>query len=321
MRILVTGSAGFIGFHLSKALLDRGDEVIGVDCINDAYNPQIKYDRNNILKRNLNYKFYQVDFGDYSQFKKVFEENKIEKICHLGARAGVLPSIKDPHSYIHSNIVGTTNVFQLAKEFNVPKVVFASSSSVYGKNEKYPSSEDDPVDRPISLYAATKKANELMAHTYYHLFGMEMIGLRFFNVYGEWGRSDMMPWIFTENIIRNKPLQLNNNGDTWKDYTYIEDIVRGIIAALDTTLGYQIINLGNNTPVHLKKCVEIIEKEVGEKAQINLAPLQMGDVIKSCADISKAEKLLNWKPKVKIEDGLPKFIKWYKEYKGINNGN
>jgi len=314
MKILVTGGAGFIGFHLSKMLLERGDEVIAVDEFNDSYEPDIKFHRINLLQKHPKYQIYNLDFCNYEKMKLLFQEHSFDKICHLGARAGVVPSITDPFTYERTNVLGTLTLFHLAKEFNLPKVVFASSSSVYGANDKSPSSESDNVDQPISLYAATKKSNELMAYTYHHLFGIEMVGLRFFNVYGEWGRPDMMPWIFTQRILEGKPLQLNNNGDTWKDYTYVLDIVRGIMAALDRQLGYQIINLGNNTPVHLKKCVEIIEKETGKKAVINLAPMQPGDVARSCADISKAKSLLGWEPRTTFEEGMVRFIQWYKDY-------
>lgn len=317
MNILITGGAGFIGFHTAKALLERGDSVVCVDNFNDYYSPQIKKDRNQILESYQNYKLYNADITDYESLKKICRENQIDKICHLAAQAGVLYSIKNPFIYEKTNILGTLNLFQLAREFGISQVVFASSSSVYGNNIKFPSSESDPVDKPISLYAATKRSTELIAHTYHHLYGIRMIGLRFFNVYGEFGRPDMMPWKFTENIINGKEIILNNHGDTWKDYTYIADIVSGIIKALDSNLNYEIINLGNHTPVHLKHCLEIIETEIGKKAIINSQPLPPGDVVKSYADISKAKKLLNWEPTTKIEEGLVRFVRWYRKYKHL----
>lgn len=317
MKCLVTGGAGFIGFHVAQALLERGDEVICIDNFNDYYDPKLKEDRSKVLESYPKYCLCRGDISDYNFLKKVCTEHKIDKICHLAAQAGVLCSLKNPFVYEKSNILGTLNIFELAREFNIPQVVFASSSSVYGNNDKFPSSEEDPVDRPISLYAVTKKSNELMAHCYHHLYGIRMIGLRFFNVYGEWMRPEMMPWIFTESILTGKEIKLNSNGDTWKDYTYITDIVSGIIKALDSSLAYEIINLGNNHPVHLKHCLEIIENELGKRAMVINQPLPAGDVPKSCADISKAKKLLDWEPTIKIEDGLPSFVRWYRKYKHL----
>ena len=317
MKVLVTGGAGFIGFHVSKFLLERGNEVVCVDNFNDSYNPQLKEDRVKVLQTFPFFTLHRADISNNQELKKVFEEHSFNKICHLAARAGVLPSIEDPFPYEQANILGTLVIFHLAKEHNVKDVVYASSSSVYGGNKEFPASETHTVDNPLSLYAASKKSDELMAHCYKHLFGMNMTGLRFFNVYGEWGRPDMMAWIFTKNIIEGKPINVNNNGDTWKDYTYYKDIVKGVIAALDTPLSYEVINLGNHTPVHLKKCIEIIEQETGKKAIMEMKPMQPGDVVKSCADVSKAKKLLNWEPTTNMEEGLVNFIRWYKEYKGI----
>ncbi len=318
MNILITGAAGFIGFHVAKSLLERGDAIVCIDNFNDYYDPQVKEDRNKILLSYDKYKVYRIDIADYDALKKICSENKIDKICHLAAQAGVPYSLKNPFAYERTNVLGTLNIFQAARECGIPQVVFASSSSVYGANEKFPSSEDDRVDNPISLYAATKKSTELMAHAYSHLFGLKITGLRFFNVYGEFGRPDMMAWIFTENIINGKPINLNNEGNTWKDYTYVGDISRGVIAALDNPLNFEIVNLGNHTPMHLKKCLEIIENETGKKAVIINKPLQPGDVTKSYADVSKAKKLFGWEPTTKMEEGLPRFVKWYKQYKGLD---
>ncbi len=314
MAILVTGGAGFIGFHVCQALLERGETVVNVDIFNAAYPPKIKEDRNAVLQKFPRYRLYRADIIQYDTLRKVFQENHFTTICHLAARAGVLPSLTDPYIYEQTNITGTLNIFQLAKEFAVPQVVSASSSSVYGANEKYPSSEEDNVDHPISFYAATKKAGELIAHYYHHLSGINVTILRFFNVYGPWGRPDMMPWIFTENISTGKAITVNNYGDTWKDYTHITDIVRGVVAAIDHPFPFEIINLGNNTPVHLKKCIEIIEKETGKKALMEMRPMQPGDVKKSCADVSKARQLLHWEPTTKMETGLVEFIRWYQAY-------
>lgn len=314
MAILVTGGAGFIGFHVCKALLERGEEVINVDNFNAAYSPKIKEDRHTILQQYPRYQLYRIDIAEYDQLKKVFQENAITKICHLAARAGVLPSLADPFPYERTNVLGTLNLFQLAKEFTVPDVVLASSSSVYGASQKFPSSEDDVVHHPISLYAATKKSGELVAHCYHHLFGLKVTVLRFFNVYGPWGRPDMMTWMFTENILKGKKINVNNSGDTWKDYTFISDIVRGVIAAIDHPFDFEIINLGNNTPVHLKRCIDIIEQETGKKAIVEMRPMQPGDVQKSYADISKAKRLLGWEPTTKMEQGLVEFIRWYQQY-------
>ena len=314
MKILVTGGAGFIGCHVVRFLLERGDEVVVVDNFNSAYDPRIKEDRYGLFKENSNCVLYRVDISDYEELKKVFLEHSFDKICHLAARAGVLPSISNPFPYEKTNVLGTMNIFQLAKEYDVKHVVAASSSSVYGSNEKFPSSENDKVDTPISLYAATKKAGEALAHYYSHLFKINITVLRFFNVYGEWGRPDMMPWIFTNNIIQGKSINVNNNGNTWKDYTYIDDIKMGVIAAIDKPLGFEIINLGNHTPVHLMKCIEIIEQETGNKAIMEMRPMQLGDVKKSFADVSKAKKLLDWQPTTKMEEGLAKFVHWYRGY-------
>lgn len=315
---LVTGGAGFIGFHVAKALLERGETVVNVDNFNAAYSPKIKEDRHALLQQYPRYTLYRIDIAEYDQLRRVFQENALTNICHLAARAGVLPSLADPFPYERANVLGTLNILQLAKEFTVPEVVLASSSSVYGANEKFPSSEEDHVDHPISLYAATKKSGELIAHCYHHLFGLKVTVLRFFNVYGPWGRPDMMPWVFTENILHGKKIKVNNHGDTWKDYTYITDIVRGVLAAIDHPFPFEIINLGNNTPVHLKKCIEIIEKETGKKALMEMQPLQPGDVKKSCADISKAKRLLGWEPATKMEQGLVEFIRWYQQYTEVH---
>ncbi len=317
MNILLTGCAGFIGFHVTKTLLERGDRVIGIDNFNDSYDTNVKEDRNKILQTYPNYSLHRIDLCDQEKMRDIFQKEQINKICHLAARAGVLPSLKNPYPYEKTNILGTTTILQLAAEFGIKDIVIASSSSVYGANTKFPSSEDDRVDFPISLYAATKKAAEIISYYYHQMFKLNITLLRFFNVYGEFGRPDMMPWIFTENILLGKAINVNNHGDTWKDYTYITDITRGVVASIDKPFSFEIINLGNHTPVHLKQCIEIIEQEVEKKAIINWKPMQEGDVVKSFADVSKAKRLFDWEPTTKMEVGLVNFIKWYRAYKKI----
>lgn len=319
ITILVTGSAGFIGFHAVKKLLDRGDHVIGIDNFNDYYDPQLKEDRNKILEKYRNFKLYRIDFSDYKKLEQVFKKEKINKICHLGAQAGVRYSITHPFVYEETNLKGTLNLLEMARNYKIKDFIFASSSSVYGNNKKIPFSETDPVDTPISLYAATKKADELMAYTYHHLYGLNCTGLRFFTVYGPWGRPDMALFKFTRLIEQNKPIKIFNNGKHSRDFTYIDDIVQGVISALDKAHAYEIINLGNNRPTDLLYFVKLIEKELGKKAKRKMLPLQAGDVEKTYADIKKAKKFLKFQPKTKIEDGVKKFINWYSKYYKFNS--
>ncbi len=314
MTILVTGSAGFIGFHTAKALLDREDFVIGIDNFNDYYDVQLKENRNKILEEHKNFKLYRSDFSDYQEVEKIFKENKINKICHLGAQAGVRYSLENPHAYIKSNIEGTLNLLELARINKVKDFVFASSSSVYGNQEKAPFSETDNVDTPISIYAATKKSNELMAHTYHHLYGLNCTGLRFFTVIGPWGRPDMALFKFTRLIASDKPIEVYNQGKHQRDFTYVDDIVKGVLTAIDNPFKYEIINLGNNQPEELLDFITYIEKYLNKKAKKELKPMQPGDVHKTYADISKAQKLLNYKPETDLEKGIEEFVKWYKEY-------
>ncbi|MFA6215976.1 MAG: NAD-dependent epimerase/dehydratase family protein [Patescibacteria group bacterium] len=313
-KILVTGVAGFIGSQAAKALMAKGDEVIGIDNFNSYYDPKLKEDRVNEFLKSDNFKLYRLDISDFEKLKTVFAENKIDKICHLAAQAGVRYSLTNPGVYIKSNISGTHNLLELAKEFKVTKFIFASSSSVYGGNEKIPFAETDPVDRPISLYAATKKANELEAYVYHHLFGLDVCGLRFFTVYGPWGRPDMALFKFTKAISEGRPIEVYNQGKMQRDFTYIDDIVSGIIKAIDYCRGYEIFNLGNNEPVELEYFIKAIEEVLGKKSVKNYLPLQPGDVVATYADITKAKSLLTWQPETKIDQGIKNFIGWYKKY-------
>lgn len=312
--ILVTGSAGFIGFHVAKKLLEQGHTVIGLDNLNDYYDVNLKLARNKILEQNNNYKFYKADLADLAAVKKIFTENSINKICHLAAQAGVRYSLTHPHIYIKTNLVGFTNLIDEAKNAGIKNFIYASSSSVYGGNKKMPFSVADEVNKPISLYAATKKADELIAYTYYHLYNMNCTGLRFFTVYGPYGRPDMAAFLFTDAILNNKPIKVFNHGKMKRDFTYIDDIVAGVIAALEKSYAYEILNLGNNNPIELAYFIELIEKELNKKAEKNLLPLQPGDVPETYADIKSSQEKLNFKPTTSIEQGIKKFIDWYKEY-------
>ncbi|MFH1173045.1 MAG: GDP-mannose 4,6-dehydratase [bacterium] len=314
MNILVTGGAGFIGSHLVKKLIARGNQVIIIDNFNDYYDPALKEARINILLKGLDFKLYRSDIGDKESLRKIFQENKIDQICHIAAQAGVRYSIEKPDVYIQSGIVGTHNLLEMAREFGLKDFVFASSSSVYGNNQKVPFNETDNVDHPISLYAATKKANELQAHVYHHLYGINCWGLRFFTVYGPWSRPDMAPIKFAKAISQGQSIDVYNQGQHRRDFTYIDDIVSGIISALDNCQGYEIINLGNNQSVELEYFIQLLEDNIGKKAIKNYLPLQPGDVLETYADISKAQKLLNYHPQTKIEEGIKKFVEWYKEY-------
>lgn len=312
--ILVTGSAGFIGFHVSRRLLQLGYHVIGFDNFNNYYSVKLKEDRNKILELNRNFKLYRGNLGEQKILKKVFQENKIAKVCHLAAQAGVRYSLKNPDAYVQSNLVGFVNLLEAMRQYKVKDLIYASSSSVYGNNKKIPFSESDNVDQAISLYAATKKSNEVIAYVYHHLYGINCTGLRFFTVYGPWGRPDMALFKFTKAILANKPIEVYNYGKMQRDFTYIDDVVRGVIKAINKCFSFEIINLGNNKPVKLKDFIAIIETELKQKAAKKYLPLQPGDMIKTYADIRKAKKLLNFQPKTSIEVGLKKFIKWYKDY-------
>lgn len=315
VRVLVTGIAGFIGSHVARALLKRGDSVVGIDNFNDYYDPQLKRDRLAALVGDA-CTVIEADFSDKEALAKVFAEHEFDVICHLGAQAGVRNSIDHPEAYERANNQGTLNIFECARHHKVPKVVFASSSSVYGGNTKVPFSETDPVETPISLYAATKRSNELVAHVYHHLFGLNMVGLRFFTVYGPWGRPDMALFKFTKAIVAGEPIDVYNHGKMERDFTYIDDITAGVVAAIDADLGYEIINLGNNDPVTLESFIAAIEQALGKQAERKLLPLQPGDVPRTFADIEKARRLLGYTPRTDITTGIKNFVQWYTEYTG-----
>lgn len=314
--ILVTGGAGFIGSHVCEALLKKGEKVIGIDDFNDYYDPKVKRKNISGFLSNKKFKIYEADIRNFDSLEKIFSENKIDKVVHLAARAGVRPSIKYPLLYEEVNIKGTLNLLELSK--NVKNFVFASSSSVYGNNKKVPFSEIDNVDNPISPYAATKKSGELLCYTYHHLYNIPITCLRFFTVYGPRGRPDMAVYKFTKAIKEGKSIEIYGDGTSKRDYTYIEDILQGIISALENNLSYEIINLGESKTVELNYLVSIIEKEIGKKAKIIKMSLQPGDVDITYADISKANKLLGYNPKTPIESGIKKFVEWFEKENGNN---
>lgn len=316
MKILVTGSAGFIGFHVAKHLLERGDEVVGLDNFNPYYSVTIKEDRNRILEKYRGYTCIRADISEASLMRKLFADEKFDIVCHLAAQAGVRYSIDHPHDYVNSNMLGFLNILEGCRHNNISRLVYASSSSVYGGNTKLPFSEADNVDTPISLYAASKKSDELMAHCYTHLYGVQTVGLRFFTVYGPWGRPDMAMWLFTDAILNNRPIRVFNKGDMQRDFTYVDDIVRGVIASLDKDGldQYEVFNLGNNNSEDLMGLIGIIEEVLGKEAEKELLPMQPGDVKATYADITQAKNKLGFEPKTKITKGVPEFIEWYKGY-------
>jgi UDP-glucuronate 4-epimerase len=311
---LVTGAAGFIGFHLCRKLLDAGNRIIGVDNLNPYYDVSLKKARLEILKSYKKFLFYKADVEDLPQLKKIFKDHPIDRICNLAAQAGVRYSLIDPFSYQKSNLEGFLNLLEMAREHPVSNFVYASSSSVYGKNEDYPFSTEDRVDSPVSLYGATKKSNELMAHAYSHLFNIPCTGLRYFTVYGPWGRPDMALFIFTEAILNDKPIKVYNHGRMKRDFTYIDDIVDGTIAALDRPFAYEIFNLGNSKVVELLDFIHVIEEKLGKTAQKEMLPIQPGDVPETSADIRKSKEMLGFSPKTSIKEGVGKFLAWYREY-------
>ena len=312
--VLVTGSSGFIGFSLSKKLLEEGRVVIGVDSMNSYYDVNLKNARLEILKAFDNFVFYEEDIQNMKALKNIFKEQKVDVICNLAAQAGVRYSLEDPFSYEKSNLEGFLNLLEIAREHEISNFVYASSSSVYGSNKKVPFSVDDRVDNPVSLYAATKKANELMAHAYSHLFNIPCTGLRYFTVYGPWGRPDMALFLFTDAILNNRPINVYNYGDMKRDFTYIDDIVAGTIAAIDKPAPYEVYNLGNSKTEQLMKLIEILERELGREAEKNMMPMQPGDVKQTSADIRKSRDNLGFDPKTPLEEGIKKFVEWYRPF-------
>ncbi|NBK97815.1 MAG: NAD-dependent epimerase [Erysipelotrichia bacterium] len=329
---LVTGAAGFIGFHLSKRLLDEGCTVIGVDNINDYYDVNLKKSRLEIIEKYNRFIFYKVDLEDKESLDKVFKANKIDIVVNLAAQAGVRYSITNPDVYIQSNIVGFLNILELCRYSEVEHLVYASSSSVYGMNEVMPFSVHHNVDHPISLYAATKKSNELMAHTYSHLYNLPTTGLRFFTVYGPWGRPDMALFLFTDAVVNDKPIQVFNHGKMKRDFTYIDDIVEGVVRLLNnppnpntdwdrikadpgtSSAPYKVYNIGNNSPVELMDYIGAIEKHIGKEAVKEYLPMQDGDVPMTYADVDDLIEDVGFKPNTSIDEGIKKFVEWYNQY-------
>jgi UDP-glucuronate 4-epimerase len=332
MKIIVTGSAGFIGSMLSIKLLERGEEVFGIDNHNDYYDPKIKEDRIQLLKRNKNYKHYKIDITDQINLKKVFKNHLPDKVVNLAAQAGVRYSIENPLAYINSNIVGFANILENCRQYKVKHLVYASTSSVYGANTKMPFSEHDNANHPLSVYAASKKSNELMSHAYSYLHHLPTTGLRFFTVYGPWGRPDMALFKFTKNILEEKFIDVFNHGKHTRDFTYIDDIVDGVIKTLDnpatinsnwksekpdpasSKAPWRLYNIGNNKPVQLMDYINALEKALGKKAKINFLPLQPGDVPDTYADVDNLNKKFNYKPSTPVINGVSNFVRWYKDY-------
>ena len=375
MKILVTGTAGFIGYHLAKKLLERGDEVVGLDNINDYYDVNLKYARLNELgifmpapsegkpslpervqtlqnqgadglpsaenavvsqlcEKPINstkypsHKFYKVSLEDTEAINHIFKTENFDAVVNLAAQAGVRYSIENPHAYIQSNVVGFMNILEACRNYNVKNLAYASSSSVYGLNKEQPFQTTDKTDTPVSLYAATKKSNELMAHTYSHLYGIQTTGLRFFTVYGPWGRPDMAPMLFASAISEDRPIKVFNHGNMSRDFTYIDDIVDGVIKVIDSpakgatevahpkeaTAPFRIYNIGNNSPVSLMEFIETIEEKMGKKAEKNFMPMQDGDVVSTYADVSGLMNDFDYKPDTKLSDGIGDFVTWYKEF-------
>ena len=332
MKILVTGAAGFIGYHTSKRLLEEGHEIIGLDNVNDYYSVELKNSRLDLLNKFKKFKLYRDDLADNQAVASLFKKEQPQRVIHLGAQAGVRYSLDHPHAYIQSNVIGTLNILEGCRHNKVEHLVYASTSSVYGLNTKYPFSVDDCVNHPVSLYGATKKDNELMAHSYAHLFQLPVTGLRFFTVYGPWGRPDMALFIFTKNILEGKPIDVFNRGDMVRDFTYVDDIVEGVVRVVmkvaepdpnwdgtkpgpaSSPAPYSLYNIGSNSPVQLMDFIKEIEKNLGMKAELNLMPFQPGDFHKSHADVSGLIKDFDYKPKFNVEMGVKNFVEWYRSY-------
>jgi UDP-glucuronate 4-epimerase len=322
MALLVTGVAGFIGSSVAMALLDRGDQVIGIDNLNDYYDPALKRARLDILRAKQGFAFEQIDLADRGSIERLFEKHRFARVVHLAAQAGVRYSIDHPHAYVDANLQGFVNVLEGCRHHGCGHLVYASSSSVYGANTKLPFSVDDKTDRPISLYAATKKANELMAHSYSHLYRIPTTGLRFFTVYGPWGRPDMAIFLFTKAIIAGTPIQLFNHGKMQRDFTYVDDVTRGILRLIDHVprsgedggVPARIYNIGNNRPEDLMHVVAVLERALGCEAVKEMLPMQPGDVLATYADIDDLTRDVGFRPQTSIEDGIREFVAWYRDH-------
>ncbi|MER8563029.1 NAD-dependent epimerase [Mesorhizobium sp. M0578] len=344
MKILVTGAAGFIGYHVSRRLLERGDEVVGIDSVNSYYDPEIKEARLRLLEEanrrtNSGFQFIRGNLADKNVLDACFAAHAFDRVIHLAAQAGVRYSLENPHAYVESNIIAYTNILEACRASRVAHLTYASTSSVYGANTNMPFSEHRPADHPVQFYAATKRANELMAHSYSHLFGLPTTGLRFFTVYGPWGRPDMALFLFTKSILAGEPIKLFNNGNHTRDFTYVEDIAEGVIRASDqpatpnpdwnsadpdpatSYAPWRIFNIGNNNPVKLTAYVEALEEALGKKAAIELLPLQPGDVPDTYADVSGLVHAVGYKPDTPVTAGVKKFVDWYLEYFNVQQEN
>jgi UDP-glucuronate 4-epimerase len=339
LKVLVTGAAGFIGMHVAKLLLERGDEVVGIDNLNDYYDPNLKLARLEQLKPFPNFKFAQGDIADRVTMENLFSAEKPKRVVNLAAQAGVRYSLKNPHSYIQTNLVGFGNILEGCRHHGVEHLVYASSSSVYGANTHMPFSVHDNVDHPVSLYAASKKANELMAHSYSHLYGLPTTGLRYFTVYGPWGRPDMSPWLFTSAILEGRPIDVFNMGQMQRDFTFVEDIAEGTLRVLDriptgnpefdtnapdpgsSYAPYKIYNIGSHQPVELMVFIKTIEEALSQEAKKNLLPMQSGDVVATYADVDDLKRDFGFEPKTTINQGIQKWVAWYRQYlkKKINS--
>jgi len=333
-KILVTGAAGFIGFHLVKNLIERGCEVVGIDNINGYYDTNLKFARLEETgisadaekwgkpvqsSRYPNYKFIRINLESHEKVFELFNREKFDKVCHLAAQAGVRYSLENPLAYIESNIVGFMSILEACRSNKIKHLVYASSSSVYGDSDKMPLSVDDNVDNPISLYAATKKSNELMAHTYSHLYNLPATGLRLFTVYGPWGRPDMAYFLFTKAITEGQPIKVFNNGEMYRDFTYIDDIIEGLMRVIDNPpkyeqTPYKIYNIGNSNPVKLQHFIEAIERALGKKAKKKYLPIQPGDVLKTFADVTSLREEIGYRPNTPVKEGVARFVEWYKKF-------
>jgi UDP-glucuronate 4-epimerase len=337
VKVLVTGAAGFVGFHTARKLLARGDSVVGFDVVNDYYDPAVKEARLKVLQEEANrsggeYNFIRANLAERQSVEKCFAEHKFDRVIHLAAQAGVRYSLENPHAYVESNIIAFTNIIEACRHAAVPHLTYASTSSVYGANTNMPFSEHQGVDHPLQFYAATKRANELMAHAYSHLFRLPTTGLRFFTVYGPWGRPDMALFLFTRNILRGLPIQVFNNGDHTRDFTYVEDIVEGVTRASDdiaqpnpewdsnnpdpatSNAPFRVFNIGNNDPVKLMEYIAAIEEATGKKAIMEMLPLQAGDVPNTYADVSELKSKVGYKPSTSVVKGVANFVAWYRAY-------